>query len=767
MRGEATAQADLSMLLRHDGDDCHIAATCADDAARLRDMEPCVNPSDPAAPRSSRRAFLKLSLVAAALPFASRWFPAHATPSVSRAAFPQSVVSGDPRPDRVLLWTRVPDAAGGDVAVRVQVADDAAFSQLRVERDVTARAEYDHCLRVRIEGLLPGRRYHYRFLRREGDGWISSPVGMTRTAPSPNAPTPPLRFAFMSCQDYGGRWYNSLVPLLQEDLDFVLHLGDFIYESIGDSSFQRADGGRGIAFDDLSGALRVGSDDGGYLAAASLDNYRQLHREYRTDPVLQALLERAPLVAIWDDHEFSDDCWQDHATYEDGRRVEGDARRRRNAERAYFEYMPVDVEVGEVDAGGAQAVDEARLYPHGALWRRLDYGRDMRLLLLDYRSQRPDHPVPEDAFPGALAYDEPALRRLAPMIGMDWAALSASLMAYVDLADDAWKSLRKPLRRALTRGYTDAGADKRDAVARATALSTQPMAVYVLRDVLRRYNAAVPGFMGVELPPEASDDYPRGLPWLALGKSALFSHLGSRYLVVKDSYDLLLALRQADGALPPALGATQQAWLAAQLADSGGRSLFVASSVSMTPMVLDLSDPALDAPPLLRRTFYLNVDQWDGFGLQRDALVAALDQAGGAVVLSGDIHASFATQHSAKTVEFTAPAISSSTLSAIMADAAKGDPATAEAGLRLVAALDVLLGKGDARVRHVQTTRHGVGLLQRDAAGQCAIEYRLLPSELCAENCYEDASRIAAVTTRIAFEVTPGRDGARPLALQG
>ena len=730
-------------------------------------MEPCVNPSDPAAPRPSRRAFLKLSLVAAALPFASRWFSAHAMPTVSRSAFPQSVASGDPRPDGVLLWTRVPEAAGGDVAVRVQVADDAAFAQLRVERDVTARADYDHCLRVRIEGLLPGRRYHYRFLRREGEGWVSSPVGTTRTAPAADAPTPPLRFAFMSCQDYGGRWYNTLLPLLQEDLDFILHLGDFIYESIGDSSFQRADGSRGITFDDAAGALQVGSGKGAYLAAASLDNYRQLHREYRTDPVLQALLERAPLTAIWDDHEFSDDCWQDHATYEDGRRVEGDARRRRHAERAYFEYMPVDVDVGDVDAGGAQAIDEARLYPNGALWRRLDYGRDVRLLLLDYRSQRPDHPIPEDAFPGALAYDEPALRRLAPSLGLAWPALSAALMPYADLADETWAPLRKPLRRALTRAYTDAGVDKKDAATRAAALSTQPMAVYVLRDVLRRYNDAVPGFMGVDLPAETDAAYLRGLPWLAMGKSALFSHLGSRYLVVKDSYDLLLALRQADGALPPALGAAQQAWLEAQLADSEGRSLFVASSVSMTPMVLDLSDPALDAPPLLRRRFYLNVDQWDGFGLQRDALVAALDRAGGAVVLSGDIHASFATQHSATTVEFTAPAISSSTLSAIMADAAKADPATADAGLRLVAALDILLGKGDARVRHVQTTHHGVGLLQRDATGHCAIEFRLLPADLCAEKLYDDATRIDAATTRVAFAITPANGGGRALQPRG
>ena len=95
--------------------------------------------------------------------------------------------------------------------------------------DVTARNFFralakDGATATTIRRKLAAVRTFYRFLRRDGGGWISSPVGMTRTAPSPAAPTPPLRFAFMSCQDYGGRWYNSLVPLLQEDLDFVLHL---------------------------------------------------------------------------------------------------------------------------------------------------------------------------------------------------------------------------------------------------------------------------------------------------------------------------------------------------------------------------------------------------------------------------------------------------------------------------------------------------------------------------------------------------------------
>ena len=729
-----------------------------------------MRPIQESTPRSpARRRLLKaLVVVAAGVPFASRPGWLHAAPmpsgsSGSRLLFPQSVASGDPRPHQVLLWTRSPAAAGEDVPLRLQVADDPGFLQLRVERELVARAEADHCLRVRVQGLQPGRAYHYRFLRQEGQEWVASATGRTRTAPPADAPTPAMKFAFISCQDYGGRWYNSMMPLLQEDLDFVLHLGDFIYESVGDSSFQTTGGERSLVFDDTDGALRVDKAGGGYLAARSLDNYRQLHRECRTDPVLQALLEKAPLVAIWDDHEFSDDCWQDQAAYSNGRRDDGDRQRRRNAEQAYFEYMPVDVEVGGAGDDGVLAVDAERLHPHTRMWRALDFGRDLRLMLLDYRSQRPDHPIPEDAFPGALAYDQQALQRLLPVLGLDYATLAPQLLPYLDLADDAWAHLRKPLRRALASAYAAEGLDKRAALLRAQALSQAPMALMVVRDILQRYNAAVPGLMEVELP-AADGDHRRGLPWLALGKQKLFSHVGSRYLVTKESYELLLALREAEGKLPLALGQEQQAWLLDQLATSAARWKVVASSVSMTSMVFDLARPQLQAPALMQRKFYLNVDQWDGFGRQRDALVQAMDQAGGAVVLSGDIHAGFATQLSARTVEFTVPAVSSQTLRDILAGSAQDDPATADTARRLVDTLDEVLADGEARIRYAQASRHGAGLVEIGADGQWNASFMELPAETCLTCLYQEPEALQAQLKRVGFGVDPGSRRLRVLA---
>ena len=697
--------------------------------------------------RPQRRQFLKtLAVTAAAVPFAG--IALEATADVAAAAatrakalahFPQSLASGDPRPDRVLLWTRAP-AASGDVRVRLQVADDAGFSQLRVERELSAEASADHCLRVRVDGLLPGRPYHYRFLREIDGAWVASPHGRTRTAPADDTPAS-ADFAVLSCQDYGGRWYNSLRPLLDDPPDFILHLGDLIYETTGDPRFQSNHGERSIQFDDRAGALVIGQGDGQFLAARSLDNYRQLHRTVRSDGLMQRLLESAPLIAIWDDHEFSDDCWGDVATYRNGRADEADRQRRLNAEQAYFEYMPVDVAVGTVDADGQARVDAARLYPQVELWRELRWGRDVELLLTDYRSHRPDHPIPEDAFPGALAFDADAIARLLPRSGFDAAVANAQLLPYIDLTAPRWKTLKKPLKRALNRGYRDAGLDKREAARRVAIITNGPLALYVVREVLGRYNAAVPALMRVELPPAEGahgDEYPRGLPWLALGKSSLFGELGSRYFVVKDAFDLLQALRAAEAPPPSAYGARQAAWLDAAIARPAPRWRLLANSVAMLPMVLDLSDPALDAPALMRRSFYLNNDQWDGFGRERDAWVSKLDASGGALVLSGDIHSGFATQLGARTVEFTTPAVSSATLNQMVAGSAENDPGNAAAIHRLAAALDEVLRAGEPRLRYAQTHRHG-HLRIRLAGDTLAAEFVEFDAELCRQRRYDDA----------------------------
>jgi alkaline phosphatase D len=624
---------------------------------------------------------------------------------VDRRYFPQSVASGDPRPDRVLLWTRV--AGSGTLpAVLLQVADDNRFSAVHSSRALMPSAEHGGCLRLRLTGLQPGRDYYYRFLVETDQGWRSSPVGRTRTAPSADSDAP-LRFALLSCQDYGGRWYNSLLPLLNESLDFLLHVGDFIYETAGDPSFQGDGPERRIVFDDLAGALQMGSTDRPYFAARSLDNYRQLHRTVRSDEVIQALLERAPLVAIWDDHEFADDSWQDVATHFDGRSNEQDRERRRNSEQAWMEYMPVDLDALDEDGG---VPPREALFPALRIWRGLRFGRVLDLSLTDSRSERPDHLVPEDAFPGEVIFDEAELRQRLPDVGIEFASIEGSLLPWIDLALPEHAALRPTLVGLLTAGYTAEGLDSAAAAARAQSAAQGRIALPVLSALLQRWNASAPEAMRVPLP-AAESAGGRGLAWASLGKTGLFSSVGSRYFVVQAPWQAVAALRAAE-ATP--FSAAQRDWLLQRLRDSDAVWKAVASSISFTPIELDLSLPELGAPPLLARRFLLNVDHWDGFPDARRSLIEQFESAGGALLLSGDIHAAFATQHAPRTVELTTPAISSTTLADILSREVEREPATAEVGRRMVDGLDALIVHGDPRVALARTREHGVVLVEAD-----------------------------------------------------
>ncbi|WP_202841389.1 alkaline phosphatase D family protein [Luteimonas saliphila] len=699
----------------------------------------------------TRRRFLRtISLSAAALAVPAIAFPpAERGPSgplpADRGRFPQSVASGDPRPDRLLLWTRVSSAAPRETLL-LQLATSDDFSQMLFERDVACMASHDHCVRVRVIDLPPRTTLHYRFLLREDERWVASPAGRTCTAPAPGDDAP-LRFAFMSCQDYGGRWYNTLLPLLDEDLDFVLHLGDFVYETVGDPGFQSTDGGRRIAFDDLSGALALGDPDAPYFAARSLDNYRQLHRTVRTDPVLQRLLERAPLVAIWDDHEFADDCWQDNATHFDGRFGESDRERRRNAEQAYLEYIPIDID--DRMPGEAQ-VPRERLFPQLRIWRNLRFGRHLDLLLTDTRSERPDHLIPEDAFPGRVLHDAEELHARLPQLGIDPATLDGLLVPWIDLDAPAHAALRAPLHAVVESACLRDGLDETQARQYADTAVHGRIAWPVVGELLAQWNAQAPEAARVTVPDAAQADG-FGLAWLSLGKSRLFSSLGARYMVPEASYAALAALLR--GPVHRPMSDAQWQWLGDRLRQSDAGWKLVASSISLTPILLDLSRPELEAPAALRHRFLLNVDQWDGFPQARAALVdEVFAPAGNVVVLSGDIHAAFVSQHGPRVSEFTVPAVSSTTLGDIVADEVERDPASAATGRRLVEGLDALVAAGSSRLRHVCTRRHGVCLARVDG-GVFEVELLTLPPALARQSFYERPEALAGQFERRTFRV--------------
>jgi alkaline phosphatase D len=635
------------------------------------------------------------------------------------AVFVQGVASGDPRPNAVLLWTRASTVTGTGT-LRVQLATDSGFTQRLVDSTFPVSAANDCCLKVRVLGLQPGTQYFYRFQLEGGATLPTSPVGRTRTARALTDATP-LRFAFVSCQDFVGRYWNTLLPLLDQDLDFVLHLGDCVYETTGDPGFQGGgDAARRVVFRQPDEALRLGSGSSAFLAARTVDNYRDLHRTYRSDDVAKLLYQRFPVVAIWDDHEFSDDSWRDNGTYLDGRFEERDAERRRNAEQAYFEYMPVDTELGGM--AGRVEVTRDRLFPNTVLYRKLRFGRDVELFLTDYRSYRPDHLIPEDAFPGTVVMDRDALTQVLAAGGVSYDAVRSRFSPYLDIDLPQFAPYKQVLLAVATVGYLGAGIETQQASLRAQNAVRGKIATTIIDTLVTQYNAQVPAAQRVPLLPAALvATLDTGVAWFTLGKTGLFGDVGSRYFVVKDTYDLYAAWRvlTQDQNAQNALGTTQTQWLVSQVAASTAKWKLIASSVSLTSMVLDLTVPALGVPPPFNQRFYLNVDQWDGFPQQRDALLKqALGDVPGVVFLSGDIHASFAGTHAGRAathVEFTTPAISSTPFRTLLQTAAEGDPLLAPLAGRLIPSLDPLLRAGNPAIAYAQTTHHGVAIAQLDS----------------------------------------------------
>lgn len=341
-------------------------------------------------------------------------FPGSTTPLPATAAasgaykFPQSVASGDPKPDGAVLWARVVPSSADDVtsaagagsytvklSISAAAANAAALGTttaltgtLDATADVPVYEFYDHTLRHRIGGLQPATVYYYQFTA--GDG--RSRVSRFKTAPAADTDNSALNFAFISCQDWNVNHWAGLDALAQENIDFVVHLGDYIYEAVG-ADYQA--GGVESAHTALALPNGTALANGGKYAT-TLADYRYLYKRYRSDRRLQALHERFAFVAIWDDHEFSDDCWQDRETYDNGTfnatTQVGDntvqTSRRLSANQAWFEHMPADISF-TLDPG--QGITGIRIY------RDLKFGKLLHLVMTDERLYRADHLIPEAA----------------------------------------------------------------------------------------------------------------------------------------------------------------------------------------------------------------------------------------------------------------------------------------------------------------------------------------------------------------------------------
>src|SRR5829696_1759568 len=278
--------------------------------------------------------------------------------------FTLGVASGDPLPDGVVLWTRLAptplDPGGGmpdaPVPVAYEVAADERFRRIVRRGSALARPAGAHTVHADVRGLRPGATYWYRFRA----GGELSPTGRARTAPAAGARVRRARFATASCQNYQDGYYTAHQALAGEDLDFVVFLGDYIYEGRPNPA-----------------ALR--SHDG-VAEPLTLDEYRSRHALYRSDPDLQAAHAAFPWVVTLDDHEV-DNNWADDIPQDPGLQSPEAFRARRIAAfQAYWEHMPL-------------RRAQAPRGPDMTLYRRLGWGDLLQLDVLDTRQYRSDQPT--------------------------------------------------------------------------------------------------------------------------------------------------------------------------------------------------------------------------------------------------------------------------------------------------------------------------------------------------------------------------------------
>lgn len=280
--------------------------------------------------------------------------------------FTLGIASGDPWPNSVVLWTRLaPDPLNGggmpakSVPVRWEVATDERMQRVIASGTATATAEFGHSVHVEVNGLQPSRWYWYRFSVDAG----SSPVGRTRTAPAANAQNDRFNFAFASCQHYETGYYTAYKYMAEEDLDLVIHLGDYIYE--GGPADNRV--------------RRHNSPE-----IMTLEDYRNRYALYKSDPLLRRAHELFPWALVWDDHEVENNYAGLIAQDRDP--IETFARRRAQAYQAYYEHMPL-------------RRTALRRRPGLDITRRLNYGSLASIYLLDTRQFRTDQPCGDGSKP--------------------------------------------------------------------------------------------------------------------------------------------------------------------------------------------------------------------------------------------------------------------------------------------------------------------------------------------------------------------------------
>ncbi|MCX8164479.1 MAG: alkaline phosphatase D family protein [Aquificaceae bacterium] len=315
----------------------------------------------------TRREFLELSGVTLSLLHVNRLYFAKDTEEV----FPQGIASGDPTKRGILLWTRINPQVHRRFKkdLIVQISGDPEFKKT-LNKNIPAGSigeKEDFTVKIDLEGIFkPGSTYYYRFVY----AGVPSMIGRFRTLPDK---THDISIGFVVCQNYADGLYTAYWHLAEEDLQLVVHLGDFVYERI-------------------YGPPRVPGRDlslpSGDRVCVNLEDYRYLYRTYLSDPDLRLARAMHPFVNTWDDHEFINDYFYDHERkvwdyflegHPAGRNREKILRLRQEAVKAWLEYIPSRVKVD---------MDNKNPLKWATIYRDFDLGGLGHLIILDGRSYR-------------------------------------------------------------------------------------------------------------------------------------------------------------------------------------------------------------------------------------------------------------------------------------------------------------------------------------------------------------------------------------------
>jgi len=242
--------------------------------------------------------------------------------AAAEGAFAHGIASGDPATDSIILWTRVTPETDGDIDVIWEMDQDADFNSISASGTFTTNAARDYTVKVEAGGLDPDTRYYFRF--RTGDA--VSPIGQTKTLPDGDVSK--LHFAIVSCANWEHGYFNVYDAIAKhansEPYDALIHLGDYYYE-YGPAETP-----------ELPDRVHVPARE-----IVELSDYRNRHAQYRSDAALQSATAAMPLIAVWDDHETTNDSWKTGAENHQPETEGNWDIRRQAALRAYYEWMPI------------------------------------------------------------------------------------------------------------------------------------------------------------------------------------------------------------------------------------------------------------------------------------------------------------------------------------------------------------------------------------------------------------------------------------------